>query len=347
MKKLTVLTATYNRGEYNIPSIQSILNQTYQDFQYIVVDDGSTDDTRKILDSIKHPNLTVIRQENKGFTNTLVDTLQEIDTPYVALNDAADISHPERLERQVKLLDSDRDIGAVGCQIKILSPTGQLLNTWVCPPILHKPLDHLLKFNYFSHGDVMFRHAAYTKAGGYRRFFKYAQDRDLWLRMASFTKLARVNDFLYSQIVLPNAVLADFRKGEHQYLLSAFAVHLAKLRREGKPDELEALGEAAFTRFKNSLDESIKKSVSDKIVVNAEFNYRQTQRHDLMLEAIRRAIEWNPQNPSARKYLKLTRSLCALDRLGLSSLARQLDNLALGYIERRDRKRMTTDLPSK
>lgn len=347
MKKVTVVTATYNRGHYNLPSIQSILSQTYQDFQYLVINDGSTDSTAQILDDLKHPNLTVINQTNKGFVNTMVDALESIDTPYIAIQGSGDLAHPERLEKQVSVLDADPSVGAVGCQIHMVSHDGQLLNTWTSSPYLEDPLSELLVNNYFSHGEVMFRCSAYRQAGGYRRFFKFAQDYDLWLRMAGLTKLARVDEFLYNRVMLPNASIScDYRKVELQLTYAAFAVHLAKQRLAGNPDELESLGETAFTNFRNALSQEIRNLLSHRLIVSAKFNYRQTRHHEVLAGAARRALDLNPNNRAAQRYLRLTSALSILDQIGLRQLSQRLDNLLVEIIDQRQHQRMASKLQS-
>jgi len=305
MKKLTVVTSTYNRGSYNIPSIQSILSQTYQNFQYLLVNDGSTDETAQILDAMRHPNLTVIHQRNKGFTNTLIDVMQKVDTPYVALQDAGDISHPERLEKQMKLLESDSSVAAVGCLVRAMTSDGQWSELVEAPPIdLSDPIQGQWEKNYFTHGEVMFRLSCYKKVGGYRRFFQFAQDRDLWLRMASVGKLARLDEILYTRILFPDSISCDYSRKELQALLSVFAVHLARQRLEGRPDDLETMGEAAFTKFQRSLTQEAKDDVSKRILQSSIRNYFQTGHPELLVSAARRALEWSPDNDVARLYLK-------------------------------------------
>lgn len=327
MKKLTVLTITHNRSQYNIPSIQSILSQTYQDFQYLVVNDGSTDNTQDILDSIKHPNLTVIHQENKGFTNTLVDILPEIDTPYVALNGAGDISHPERLEKQIELLESDELIGAVGCHVRKVTHDRKIIKKWIDPVPVISDVRKLFKFNYFTHGEVMFRYSAYNRAGGYRRFFKYAQDKDLWLRMIEFSKLAKVDSILYDQVFIPNtSVGCDYQKVEIQAKLSSFAEYLAKQRLDGKPDELDQQGDQYFQHFCNHLSQEDKSFISERIITTVEKNYFQTANHQILIDAARRALEINPKNHSSKKYLKLANLTSTLNWLGFKEIAKDLND---------------------
>ena len=335
MKKVTVVTITHNRGQYNTPSIQSILSQTYQDFHYLVVNDGSTDNTKELLDSIKHPNLMVIHQENKGFTNTLVDVLQKIDTPYVAIHGAGDISHPERLERQMELLESDESIGAVGCSVQRIDHQGQPMRTWNPSKLTLGDVRELLTYNFFNHGEVTFRYSAYLKAGGYRRFFRYAQDLDLWLRIASFAKLTKVNSLLYNQVMIPKSSISyDYQKVELQATFCAFARYLAKRRWEDKLDELDEQGEKAFSNFGDRLSHKDKNFISNRIIKTAEINYYQTGNHNTLINAAQRVLELNPNNNAAQRYLKLANFTFTLNWLGFKKIAQSINNEESQLIKR-------------
>ncbi len=331
MKKITVLTITYNKGKYNIASVESILNQTYQDFNYIVVNDGSNDNTKELLDSIRHPNLTVIHQKNQGFTNTLVNVASHIDTPYVAIHGAGDISHPERLEKQLDFLESDQSLGAIGCHVRRLSDEGNILNHSRVPFLTIHSVEDLFeklgKSNYFRHGEVMFRYSIYKKAGGYRQFFKYTQDYDLWLRMLSFAKLARIDSFLYDQVNIPqSSINCDYKKVEIQATLNVFAWHLAQQRLKKQFDALDLEGLVAFEKFKNSLSQQDKMFISNAVMITAKQRYYQTADYKILLEGAQRAIELNPDSYQAKRNLKLAYLTTLLDWLGFKEIAKQLNN---------------------
>lgn len=331
MTKITVITLTYNRGKYNIPSIKSILSQTYQNFHYLVVNDGSTDNTKEILNSIKHPNLTVIHQENKGFTNSLVDVLQTIETPYVAIHGAGDISHPERLEKQIKLLESDKLIGAVGCHVQRISNQGKILHKWKLQSLMINSLEELFvkydKSNYFRHGEVMFPYWAYQKAGGYRRFFTYTQDYDLWLRMLSFSKLAKVDAFLYEQVNIPgSSINCDYKKTEIQAKMALFAYRLAQQRLRQKFDDLDLDGIKAFEKFEKTVSPEDKTFISNAVMITAEGMYKQNNDYKTILGGYQRALDIDSNNIKAKKGLKLAYLARIVNSLGLKKMANQIYN---------------------
>jgi glycosyltransferase involved in cell wall biosynthesis len=335
MKKITVVTSTFNIGEQNIPSIQSILNQTCQDFQYIVVNDGSADSTQRLLDAIEHPNLTILHQENRGFTNTLADVLEDLQTPYVAIHDAGDISYPHRFEEQLNLIESDPALGAVGCHVRNLYQDGRLLHVKIDPTYLENPLPELIKENYFSHGEVLFRYSAYLKAGGYRRFFKYAQDRDLWLRMAEFCSFAKVDKFLYDRVIIPcKSIGSDFQKVEQQAQYSAFSVYLAKQKLNGFEAPSEAIAENDFLKFKATLDSSFNALLVHKILQAARNSYCQTGKYQLLRDAAERVLELDIANTSARRYLKMIDLIVFCENRGLIRLGKFFNEVMLLYLSK-------------
>lgn len=113
--RVTVITSIYNKGIASKRSTESILNQSFQDWRYVLVNDGSTDETAKILRAFEDRRLDVIEQENSGFTRTFKEQLEKVDSEFIAVHGAGDLSHPERLKKQVAYLDANPDVVAIGC----------------------------------------------------------------------------------------------------------------------------------------------------------------------------------------------------------------------------------------
>lgn len=234
---LTVITATWNKGTRMLRTIESVLNQSFGDFEYVVVNDGSTDGTENLLASFADPRLRVIHQANRGLTATLVDALCHVTTPYVAIQGAGDISHPDRFARQIIYLENHPDVVAVGCDREDRDMDGNLIKTPNPPVRRLSSLEQAIGRNILNHGEVMFRTDAYFRAGGYRLFFKYAQDRDLWLRMIRHGDITSIPEFLYTRITDPlTDVSGNPSRTLEQAKLSHYAVYLAKGGMEGRWD---------------------------------------------------------------------------------------------------------------
>lgn len=233
--KLTVITVTWNKGARMLGTIESILSQTFGDFEYVIINDGSIDGTKDLLERFADPRLRVIHQANQGLTSTLVGALRQVTTLYVAIQGAGDISHPERFARQILHLDSNPDVVAVGCDREDRDGEGNLIKAATLPFRSLSSIEQAISRNILNHGEVMFRTDAYFRSGGYRSFFKYAQDRDLWLRMIRYGEIVSLPEFLYTRITDPRTdVSGNPARTLDQAKLSHYAVYLAQCGLEGK-----------------------------------------------------------------------------------------------------------------
>ncbi len=221
--------SVYNGEEYLRESIDSILNQTYGDFEFIIIDDGSTDGTAAILDSYKHPGIRVRIQGNNGLTKALNTAISLAQGEYLARQDADDISNPGRLERQVRFLEENEKVGLVGTYYNRIDAQGIILQN-MKPPILSQDLKmRLEKGSQFAHGSVMFRRRCIECVGGYREEFRVAQDYDLWLRISERFDVANIPEFLYQWRL---NLLSQSVKGLNvQNIHASMALELAKERR--------------------------------------------------------------------------------------------------------------------
>ena len=187
--KVSVLMSVYNGERYLREAVESILNQTFTDFEFIIIEDGSTDATPRILRSYSDSRIVLVdNQENLGLTRSLNEGLVLAQGEYVARMDADDISLPHRLEKQVAFLERHPKVGIVGsaCQVVDASGRRQGLN--------HAPTRDLqirwvsLLNNPFWHPTVIMRRDVLLRNGlSYDEAFQTAQDYDLWTRMLKCT----------------------------------------------------------------------------------------------------------------------------------------------------------------
>lgn len=197
MPKVTVLMAVYNGEKHLREAIESILGQTFRDFEFLIIDDGSTDSSREIIASCADPRIRLVRNEaNLGLTKSLNRGLKLAAGEYVARMDADDVSLPERLERQVKHLDEHPEVGVCGAQTQAF---GDGIRGWIS----HYYLDHdiikaaLLIGSAISHPTAVLRKAFLDKFGlGYDEAAVCTQDYDLWVRCADRFKMANLPDVL-------------------------------------------------------------------------------------------------------------------------------------------------------
>lgn len=207
---VSVITGYHNRKENLLLSVQSVLDQDYSNFEYIVFDDCSTDGTYELLQGFERdPRLKLIRHEiNMGLTKGLIHAIAESKGEYIAIHGAGDISFKERIRKQVSLLENNPHIGVAGCLIEdvydgeshLFSPEGKR------------------GIHYFSHGEVMYRRRVYFKAGGYNSLFKYGQFTMLKFEMLKFSDAGFVNEILYKRIHYSNGVTRNRQKRLEQII---------------------------------------------------------------------------------------------------------------------------------
>lgn len=220
---VSIVTVFYNRADYVADSIKTLLNQTYQNIEIIAVDDGSTDNTLDELKRIRDPRFTIISTDNNGFVKSLKMAIEESTGEYIAVHGSGDISHPQRIEKQVAVLQAEPTVGVVGCYVNQFGK----MHT---PPNGQSFLLTMMERQLFTHGEVMYRRNIYDRAGGYREVFTYAQDRDLWLRMAEHCDYRIIAEPLYTRKNPANSVTKDHIKMVLQAYLSNFAVACAKYK---------------------------------------------------------------------------------------------------------------------
>ena len=187
MTAISVIMGVYNSNQGSMleESIQSILTQTFKDFEFIICDDGSTDGTWSKLMELKSVDkrLKVIRNEkNQGLAATLNHCLQNVNAQYIARMDADDISLPNRFEKQFEFLNTHQDYAFVGSSVILFDEKGD----WGFRKNPEKPeKKHLLFDSPFTHPSIMIRTDILKKVGGYRvgEETRRCEDYDLFMRL--------------------------------------------------------------------------------------------------------------------------------------------------------------------
>ena len=192
---ISVLLPVYNAELYLREAIDSVLAQSFGDFELLVLDDGSTDRSLIILREYeaRDRRVRVLSRENRGLVASLNELLGEARGRYLARMDSDDVCMPQRFERQVMFLDSRPDHVAVGGWVMQMNAFGQPIGT-IKSPTLHFEIDqaHLKGHTSICHPAVLIRKDAISSIGGYREEFMHAEDLDLWLRLAEKGRLANL-----------------------------------------------------------------------------------------------------------------------------------------------------------
>jgi len=198
MPRVSVIMPFYNAARYLKQSVESILNQTFRDFEFILIDDGSTDGSYEIASNFKDPRIVLHRQDNQGLTRSLNRALAMVspDAEFVARMDADDWSYPARFERQVRFLEAHRDIAGVGCWYEIIDESDRVLKTVRPSPAPSAVRRSLAWHASIMHPSLLVQKYYLLKIGGYDERYRYAQDRDLLLRITRSYKLSLVPEVL-------------------------------------------------------------------------------------------------------------------------------------------------------
>lgn len=207
--RVSVILPTLNAADYVRKAIDSILQQTYRNFEILIVDDGSTDETHSIVQSYDDDRIRVfIRDEPDNLAGALNYGIEVANGEFVARQDADDISASDRLARQVAFLDSHPDVALVGTATQMISELGDERGM---RHVLERPtIEDLLEKNQFVHGSVMFRKERVLEAtGGYDTLFETSEDYDLWLRLANEHPVRNLDAPLYTLRLRQDSVFAD------------------------------------------------------------------------------------------------------------------------------------------
>jgi glycosyltransferase involved in cell wall biosynthesis len=232
---VSIILPIYNAERFLRQAIDSVIGQTYTDFELLAIDDGSTDRSREILASYADKRLKVLcNNGNLGLIYSLNFGLATACGEFVARMDADDISQPTRLEEQVDFLRKYHDVALVGTAMEEIDENNEHLGCVYYPVENSEIQQRLLSKSCFCHPSVMFRRDAVLNVGGYRSEFMYAEDYDLWLRLSEKYKLANLGrELLRYRIHMSQTC---FTKQAYQYKATQYCISEA-LRRRGILDE--------------------------------------------------------------------------------------------------------------
>src|SRR4030095_2389369 len=193
---ISVVMSVYNGQAFLAEAVESILGQTFRDFEFIVIDDGSTDRTEKILATYasRDGRLRVFRQENKGRTESLNIGIGLAEGKYIARMDADDVSLPHRLQVQVDFMEQHPEVCLLSASYERINKDGRLLDRVPVPLLDDEIRSMMLHKNAMCHPAVMMRKEVVIACGVYRKVFSESEDYDLWLRMSERCQLANLEE---------------------------------------------------------------------------------------------------------------------------------------------------------
>jgi glycosyltransferase involved in cell wall biosynthesis len=253
---ISVVMAVHNESQYIQQAIESILAQSFQQFEFIIIDDGSTDDTAAVIDGIKDNRIKLIKTAKTNLGTALNSGIKETRSEFIARIDGDDFCEIDRFELQFQWMSTHPEYGLLGSNGNYVDEEGLILAPTDFP-LENQHLQNILLngiSNPFLHGSVILRKKALSECGLYRGEFRYSQDLDLWLRLAEVSKIANLGERLYFHRIRPGKTGAS--KWDDQRDYSNLARICAETRRRGESEpELSLLQDLKKTRkFPNNLD---------------------------------------------------------------------------------------------
>jgi hypothetical protein len=215
---ISVVMGVYNGAASLAATVDSILSQQDVSLEFVIVNDGSTDQTPQILEEYagRDSRVTLLKQENQGLTMALINGCAAAKGRYIARQDAGDTSLTGRLSKQLEVLSSNTDASFISCGTRFIGPEREPLyevlpgSSDLTQPLLTLSLDKIEGPS--MHGCTMFPREKYQQVGGYRASFHFAQDLDLWIRMAECGRHIAIKEILYEARITVGAISSRYRK---------------------------------------------------------------------------------------------------------------------------------------
>jgi glycosyltransferase involved in cell wall biosynthesis len=224
MPLVTVLMSAYNAQNDIAQAVQSILDQSLSDFEFIIINDGSTDETGAILEDFaaKDPRITLIHQENTGLTKALNTGLHQAKGKYIARQDADDVSYPQRLEKQITHMEQTGAIlcGANADDVYEDGSKGE----WG----YHDDFeigDITFRQTPFPHSTAIMCAQTAKELGGYDETFRTSQDMELWMRFAKRGQITMLKQPLIQRKISANAISRKNRMRQFKDAQRARRIH--------------------------------------------------------------------------------------------------------------------------
>jgi glycosyltransferase involved in cell wall biosynthesis len=237
---VTVLMACYNAEKWLPTSIPSVLNQTYQNFEFIIVNDGSVDESLEIIRNyaVSDPRIVILSKTNSGPGDARNSGIKLSRGEWIAVIDADDIFEPMKLEKQIEEINKNNNLVLIGTGLTIIDELGNRIKTYKYPISNNKLKKNLRTARKFPpHSSIMYKRSAVQKLGGYHTRVSQAEDADLWLRLSDIGELTCLEGS-YVQIRKHTGQISHFENGTRQMLDARIATVASWLRHYNQPDPI-------------------------------------------------------------------------------------------------------------
>lgn len=258
---ITVIMSVFNGCQWLSESIESVLKQTFTNFEFIIVDDGSTDNSVEIIKRYKSQDsrIHLISKDNSGLADSLNRAIQIARGQWIARLDADDICEPMRLEKQFIFSQHNRSVVFIGTGHSVINSQGQVEGIYSYPTSHEQLLSNLINIRkYPAHSSAFFKADTVRALGGYRPRMKRSQDCDLWLRLSEMGRLASLKEPLI-RLRYHSEQISDIGGSKGQFFYSRMAMISYWLRIRGFSDPVDA-NDSNYALFVQWLELQFKKN---------------------------------------------------------------------------------------
>lgn len=312
--KVSVVIPAYNAMAYLPQAVDSVLAQTFTDYDVVIVDDGSSDRIISWAATIQDPRVRLVSQANRGLAGARNTGIRESDGDYIAFLDADDLWHPTKLEKQVALMDASPEVGVVYTWMTLVNQQGEPTGRFVKNSAEGDVWDRLILRNCVGSGsNPMVRRTCFEQVGNFdENLGSYMEDRDMWLRIAPYYKFAVVKESL-----------VDYR--QHPSSASKNWVAMARSAR------------IILDKAADVAPDHISDDVKDRLIkqswarINLSLAWKPLQSLDKDYQTAQRfmdeALSNDPNLRFSKEFFRLNLTLLVMRLLGADTYARLLSGL--------------------
>jgi len=283
MPLVSIITPTYNREEYLVFAIESVLSQSFKDFEMLIIDDGSTDNTKDLVKRYRYDQrIHYFYQQNKGQSVARNTGLKQARGEYICFLDSDDLFKPDKLTRQIAFLKSNPEISITHSDEELIDEKGHVFSMYNMKRHSGILYEKLLIDNFVSIGTVMVRRECFDELGMFDESIKVADDYELWLRFATKYKFHYEAEYLAQYRMMKDQLSTDktARFNSNKKIIEAFFLRY--------PNLIDERGQAYFRCRFYTRRGSYHASVAN--FGNAMQDYIKALRHDYCCSFTWRAI---------------------------------------------------------
>lgn len=271
--KVTILMPVYNGEKYLKKAIDSVIAQTFQDFEFLIINDGSTDNTQRIIELYTDSRILCHKQINQGVAKSLNNGLKLAKGTYIRRHDADDFSEPWMLAKQINFLKAHPEIPMVSTQCAFMTERGKVSLAHRQPKnkLFQKDsgyaivgLEDFIPYSPIVHGTVLAKKSLFEEFNGYRTEFLTSEDNDLWLRILDKYPIAVLNSVAY-YLRLSGTSATQVHKSSATHFRN-LAIDFARERKEIGTDRLMRKGDMPAVTYQNDFDSVSDETISGKVL---------------------------------------------------------------------------------